>query len=152
MIEWMAQAAPLREASTVKKMNDRSLLFCLNKITYYFKKWATGNSPERHVYASRLSKAKGFCTEPQKGVFSLYFDSFSPPNAKRSKIKTFLKVSLVSLTFRLRTVFYFFEKMTVISLCWFTMKKWDLCKCFCAFNNFSNKNYCNLFCGINSHL
>ena len=110
MIEWMAQAAPLREASTVKKMNDRSLLFCLNKITYYFKKWATGNSPERHVYASRLSKAKGFCTEPQKGVFSLYFDSFSPPNAKRSKIKTFLKVSLVSLTFRLRTVFYFFGK------------------------------------------
>ena len=100
----------------------------------------------------RLSKAKGFCTEPQKGVLSLYFDSFSPPNAKRSKIKTFLKVSLVSLTFRLCTVFYFFEKMTVISLCWFTMKKWDLCKCFCAFNNFSNKNYCNLFCGINSHL
>ena len=71
----------------------------------------------------RLSKAKAFCTELQKGVLSLHFDSFSPPNAKRSKIKTFLKVSLVSLTFRLRTVFYFFEKMTVISLCWFTMKK-----------------------------
>ena len=31
MIEWMTQAAPLREASTVKKMNDRLLLFCLNK-------------------------------------------------------------------------------------------------------------------------
>ena len=54
----------------------------------------------------RLSKAKGFCTEPQKGVLSLYFDSFSPPNAKRSKIKTFLKVSLVSSTFRLRTFFW----------------------------------------------
>ena len=40
MTEWMAQAAPLRKASTVKKMNDRSLLFCLNKITHYFKKWA----------------------------------------------------------------------------------------------------------------
>ena len=53
----------------------------------------------------RLSKAKGFCTEPQKGVLSLYFDSFSPPNAKRSKIKAFLKVSLVSLTLRLGTVF-----------------------------------------------
>ena len=100
----------------------------------------------------RLSKAKSFCMEPPKGVLSLYFDSFSPPNAKRSKIKTFLKVSLVSLTFRLRTVFYFFEKMTAILLCWFTMKKWDLYKCFCAFNNFSNKSYCNLFCGINSHL
>ena len=93
----------------------------------------------------RLSRAKGFCTEPKKGIFSLYFDSFSPPNAKRSKIKTFLKVSLVLLTFRLCTVFYFFEKMMVISLCWF---KWDLCKCFCEFKNFSNKNYCNLICGI----
>ena len=50
----------------------------------------------------RLSKAKCFCTEPQKGVLSFYFDSFSPANAKRSKIKTFLKVNLVSLTFRLR--------------------------------------------------
>ena len=76
----------------------------------------------------RLSKALPFCTEPQKGVLSLYFDFFSLPNAKRSKIKTFLKVSLVSLTFRLRTVFYFFEKMTAILLCWFTMKKWDLYK------------------------
>ena len=31
MVEWMTQAAPLREASTVKKMNDWLLLFCLNK-------------------------------------------------------------------------------------------------------------------------
>ena len=31
MIEWIAQAAPVREASTVKKkMNDWSLLLCLN--------------------------------------------------------------------------------------------------------------------------
>ena len=43
MIEWMAQAAPLREASTVKKMNARLLLFCLNKITHYVKKWPTGS-------------------------------------------------------------------------------------------------------------
>ena len=53
----------------------------------------------------RLSKARSFCTEPQKGVLLLYFDSFSPPNAKRSKIKRFLKVSVVLLTLRLRTVF-----------------------------------------------
>ena len=98
----------------------------------------------------RLLKAKGFCTEPQKGILLLYFDSISPSNAKRSKTKTFLR--LVSLTFRLSTVFYSFEKMTVISLCWLFMKKWDLCKCFSAFNNFSNKNYCNLFCEINSRL
>ena len=43
MIERMAQAARLREASTVKKMNDQLLLFCLNKITHYFKKWTTGS-------------------------------------------------------------------------------------------------------------
>ena len=43
MIEWMAQAAPLREASTVKKMNDRSLLLSLNKLTHYFRKWTTGS-------------------------------------------------------------------------------------------------------------
>ena len=41
MIELMAQADPLREASAVKKMNDRSLLPFLNKITHYFKKWTT---------------------------------------------------------------------------------------------------------------
>ena len=57
----------------------------------------------------RLLKAKGFFTKSQKGILSLYFDSFSPSNAKRSKMKVFLKVDLVSLTFRLRTVFYSFE-------------------------------------------
>ena len=57
----------------------------------------------------RLSKAKGFSMEPEQGVLSLYFDSFSPPNAKRSKIKTFLKVSLVSLTFSLYTVLFFWK-------------------------------------------
>ena len=41
MIERMAQAAPFRETSTVKKMNERSLLPSLNKITHYFKKWTT---------------------------------------------------------------------------------------------------------------
>ena len=47
MIEWMAQAAPLREASTVKKkMNDWSLLLSLNEITHYFKKWM----PESGVF------------------------------------------------------------------------------------------------------
>ena len=43
MIEWMAQAAPLRDTTTVKKMNDRSLLFSLNKITYYFKNLLSKN-------------------------------------------------------------------------------------------------------------
>ena len=43
MIEWMAQATPLRDTRTVKKMNDRSLLLSLNKITHYFKKRMTGS-------------------------------------------------------------------------------------------------------------
>ena len=38
-----SQAAPLRKASTVKKINGRSLLFCLNKITHCVKKWTTGS-------------------------------------------------------------------------------------------------------------
>ena len=37
MIEWMAQAAPVRDTSTIKKMNDQSLLLSLNKITHYLK-------------------------------------------------------------------------------------------------------------------
>ena len=53
----------------------------------------------------RLTDRSSFCREPQKRVLLSYFDFFSPPNEKRSKIKAFLKVSLASLTFRLRTVF-----------------------------------------------
>ena len=48
--EWMAQAAPLREASAVKKMNDRSLLLSLNKMTHYFKKWATTSGVLKKIY------------------------------------------------------------------------------------------------------
>ena len=43
MIEWMAQVTRFGETSTVKIMNDRSLLFCLNKITHYFKKLTTAS-------------------------------------------------------------------------------------------------------------
>ena len=49
MIEWMAQAPCLREASAVKKMNDRSLLLSLNKITHYFKKWTTGSGAFKKI-------------------------------------------------------------------------------------------------------
>ena len=41
MLEWMVQADPLRETSTVIKMNDRSLILSFNKIIHYFKKWTT---------------------------------------------------------------------------------------------------------------
>ena len=37
----MAQADPPREASPVRKMNERSLLLSLNEIAYYFKKWTS---------------------------------------------------------------------------------------------------------------
>ena len=39
----MAQADPTAEASTVKKMNERSLLFSSNKMTHYFKKCTTAS-------------------------------------------------------------------------------------------------------------
>ena len=39
----MAQADPTREASTVKKMNEQSLLFSSNKMTHYFKNWTTAS-------------------------------------------------------------------------------------------------------------
>ena len=50
MTELMAQAARLREASTVKKMNDRSLLLSLNKIIHYFKKWTTTSGVLEKIY------------------------------------------------------------------------------------------------------
>ena len=43
IIEWMTQTAPYRKATAVKKMNDRSLLFSINEMTHYFKKWTTGS-------------------------------------------------------------------------------------------------------------
>ena len=46
----MAQAAPLREASRLKKMNEWSLLLSLNKITYYVKKLATESGVLKKIY------------------------------------------------------------------------------------------------------
>ena len=37
----MAEADPPKEASTVKKMDGRSLLLSSNKITHYIKEWMT---------------------------------------------------------------------------------------------------------------
>ena len=50
MIEWMDQTDPLREASTVRNMNDRLLLLSLNKITHYFKKWTTASDVLKKIY------------------------------------------------------------------------------------------------------
>ena len=50
MIKWMAQAAPLRKATTVKKINDPSILFSINEITHYFKKWMTGSGVLKKIY------------------------------------------------------------------------------------------------------
>ena len=36
MKEWMAQANPPKEATTIKKMNDLSLLLSSNKMAHYF--------------------------------------------------------------------------------------------------------------------
>ena len=67
MIEWMAQDATLREASTVIKMNDRSLL-SLNKITRYFKKWTTGSCVLKKIYC--LYKNVMLQTDPLKSICS----------------------------------------------------------------------------------
>ena len=50
MKELMAQAVPLRKATTVKKMNDRSLLLSINEITHYFKNWTTGSGVLKKIY------------------------------------------------------------------------------------------------------
>ena len=50
MIELMAQAHPPRESSTVKKMNGRSLLLSLNKITHYFKDWTSTSCVLKKIF------------------------------------------------------------------------------------------------------
>ena len=73
MIEWMAQAANLREASTVKKKkNDRLLLLSLNKITHYFKKWMTGSGVSKNIdclYKNvmlQIDPLKSSCSQKQQ--------------------------------------------------------------------------------------
>ena len=53
MIERMAEAAPRRDSSTIKKMNDRSLFFSLNIITHYFKNWTTESELNELILTSR---------------------------------------------------------------------------------------------------
>ena len=62
MKEWMAQADPPREANTVIKMNDRSLLIFSNKTTHYFKEWTAARcfeknilSPQKFITSNRSS-------------------------------------------------------------------------------------------------
>ena len=50
MEEWMAQADPSKEASTVKKMNGRLLLLSLNKMTHYSREWATASGVLKKIY------------------------------------------------------------------------------------------------------
>ena len=60
MIERMAQVDSPKEASTVKKMNDRSLRLSSNKMTHYLKEWTTASGVLKKVYC--LYK----CLMPQK--------------------------------------------------------------------------------------
>ena len=50
MKEQMTPADPPEEASTVKKMNGRSLLPSLNKMTSYFKDWKTPSGVLKNIY------------------------------------------------------------------------------------------------------
>ena len=52
MKKLMAQADPSKEASTVKKMNDRLLLLSSNKMMHYFKKWTTPSSVLKKEYVA----------------------------------------------------------------------------------------------------
>ena len=73
MIEWMAQAAPPREASTVKKINDQSLLLSINEITHYFKKWPTGSGilKKKSIFFKKkvmlqIDSLKSSCSQKQQ--------------------------------------------------------------------------------------
>ena len=68
---------------------------CLN-IRGSHQKMSKTKIVQKDVYI-RPSKAKGFCTKPQKVVLLLYFDSFSPPNAKRSRINKNISQSKFSV-------------------------------------------------------
>ena len=48
MKEWMAQADPPKEASTVK--NGQLLLLSSNKMTHYFKEWTTISGVLKKIY------------------------------------------------------------------------------------------------------
>ena len=64
----MVQAAPLREVSTIKKMNDRLLLLSLDKITHYSKKWTTTSGVLKKIYC--LAKNLMLQTDPLNSSYS----------------------------------------------------------------------------------
>ena len=72
MIEGIAQAVPLREASTVKKMNNQLLLLSLNEITHHFKKWTTGSSILKKIFCLyknvmlQVDPLKSSCSQKQQ--------------------------------------------------------------------------------------
>ena len=72
MIEWIAQAARPTEASTVKKMNNRSLLLSLSRIPHYFKKWTTGSGVLKKIHCPfknvilQIDPLKSSCSQKQK--------------------------------------------------------------------------------------
>ena len=53
--------------------------------------------------------------EPQKRVLSSYFDSFLPPDGKRSTIKTFPKFSFI-ITVKCKLCLKIFEKIQTVLL------------------------------------
>ena len=70
--EWIAQAPPLRKATTVKKMNDRSLLLYINEIIHYFKKRTTGSGFLKKIYflqknvMLQIDSLKSSCSQKQQ--------------------------------------------------------------------------------------
>ena len=60
MKEWMAQADPTKEASTVKTMNGRSLLLSSNKMTHYFKEWTNPSGVLKKIYCLYQNSNRSF--------------------------------------------------------------------------------------------
>ena len=50
MEKLIAQADPPKEANTVTKMNDQSILLSSNKTTHYFKEWTTRSCFLKKIY------------------------------------------------------------------------------------------------------
>ena len=58
-----------------------------------------------HLLGAKRQEIGQHSAENPKVGFLSYFETFSPPNAKRSTKRTFPEVSLVSITLRERTLF-----------------------------------------------
>ena len=58
MIKWMAQADPLKEVSTIERMNDSLQLLSSKKMTQYFKEQTTPSSIFKYITLTKIYSFK----------------------------------------------------------------------------------------------